>query len=183
MRMPPFNSAPDRKFVGCGTAQHSQTRSRTLASLALAIALLPGLTATAAETPWGHAHAVKQAYAKQKIVYDVTVDSESAMRSVISRAMLLADLNGSDPFDSKVVIVLHGNEIPFFAIKNYPKYRELMQRAQSATLSGVIEFRMCRLAAEFHGFNPEDIHGFVTLVPMADAEIVRLQQEGYAYMR
>jgi len=27
------------------------------------------------------------------------------------------------------------------------------------------------------------IHGLVTLVPMADAEIVRLQQEGYAYMR
>ena len=31
---------------------------------------------------------------------------------------------------------------------------------------------------------PEDIHGFVKLVPMADAEIVRLQREdGYAYMR
>jgi len=49
--------------------------------------------------------------------------------------------------------------------------------------SGVIEFRTCRLAAESHGFEPVTIHGLVTLVPMADAEIVRLQQEGYAYMR
>lgn len=154
-----------------------------LAGLLLAATLLPPQPARAAEAPWGHAQAMKQAYARQKVVYDVTVGSEDRMRSVISRAMLLSDLNGSDPFDSKVVILLHGNEIPFFAIKSYPKYRELMQRAQSATLPGVIEFRMCRLAAEMHGLQPEDIHGFVTLVPMADAEIVRLQQEGYAYMR
>lgn len=146
--------------------------------------LIPGL-ATAAEikAPWGSAKVVEQTYAKQKVVYDVAVGSEAAVRSVISRAVLLANLNGNDPFDSKVVIVLHGNEIPFFAIKNYAKYHELMQRAQSATQSGVIEFRMCRIAAKGHGFKPADIHGFVTMVPMADTEIVRLQQAGYAYMR
>lgn len=148
--------------------------------LAVALAAVPG---HASEAPWGQARSVEQSYARQKVVYDVTTGSEATLRGVISRAMLLADLNGSDPFDSKVVILLHGNEIPFFAIRNLPKYRELMQRAQGATLSGVIEFRMCRLAAEMHGLKPEDIHGFVTLVPMADAEIVRLQQAGYAYMR
>lgn len=163
--------------------RHRPASLRMLASMLAAIALQPGLTTAAPEAPWGQARTVTQTYAKQKVVYDVTVGNEASMRSVISRAMLLADFNGSDPFDSKIVIVLHGNEIPFFAIKNYPKYRELMQRAQGATLSGVIEFRMCRLAAESHGLEPEDIHGFITLVPMADAEIVRLQQAGYAYMR
>ncbi len=153
--------------------------------LLIATLSLPFNAASAAdpETPWGRGKAVAQAYAKQKVVYDVATSSEAAMRSVISRAQLLVDLNGSDPFDNKVVIVLHGNEIPFFAVKNLGKHRELMQRAQSATLTGLIEFRMCKLAAEGHGFQPEDIHGFVSLVPMADAEIVRLQQEGYAYMR
>ena len=34
-----------------------------------------------------------------------------------------------------------------------------------------------------HGLQSESIHGFVALVPMADTEIVQLQQEGYAYMR
>jgi intracellular sulfur oxidation DsrE/DsrF family protein len=157
---------------------------RTAVFALLFAALLPNLV-LAAETnaPWGHAKAVEQAYAKEKVVYDVAVDSEAAVRSVISRAVLLANLNGNDPFDTKVVIVLHGNEIPFFAIKNYAKYRDLMQRAQGATQTGVIEFRMCRIAAKGHGFEPADIHGFVTMVPMADAEIVRLQQAGYAYMR
>lgn len=153
-------------------------------TLFTALLFIPALAIAAnPDAPWGHAHAVEQTYAKQKVVYDVAVDSEAAVRSVISRAVLLANLNGNDPFDSKVVIVLHGNEIPFFAIKNYARYRELMQRAQSATQSGVIEFRMCRIAAKGHGFEPADIHGFVTMVPMADAEIVRLQQAGYAYMR
>lgn len=169
MRLDAFNSNPPLGLLAC--------------ALLLASVLPPPAAAAPVDAPWGRAQAVEQPYAKQKVVYDVAVGSESAMRSVISRAMLLASLNGSDPFDSKIVIVLHGNEIPFFAIKNHARYRELMQRAQSATLSGVIEFRMCRLAAEMHGFQPQDIHGFVTLIPMADAEIVRLQQAGYAYMR
>jgi hypothetical protein len=157
---------------------------RTFIFALLFAALLPNLALAAeANAPWGHAKAVEQAYAKEKVVYDVAVDSEAAVRSVISRAVLLANLNGNDPFDTKVVIVLHGNEIPFFAIKNDAKYRDLMQRAQGATQTGVIEFRMCRIAAKGHGFEPADIHGFVTMVPMADAEIVRLQQAGYAYMR
>lgn len=151
--------------------------------LLLTILLTPPALAAEAEAPWGRGKAVAQSYEKQKVVYDVMANSEGAMRSVISRAQLLLDLNGSDPFDNKVVIVLHGQEIPFFAVKNLDKHRELMQRAQSATQTGLIEFRMCKLAAEGQGFQPEDIHGFISLVPMADAEIVRLQQAGYAYMR
>jgi len=37
---------------------------------------------------------------------------------------------------------------------------------------------------EAQALKPEDIHGFVKMVPMADAERISLQQEnGYAYMR
>lgn len=39
-------------------------------------------------------------------------------------------------------------------------------------------------AAQGHGYEPEDIHGFVKMVPMGDAEIIRLQnEENHAYMR
>lgn len=59
-----------------------------------------------------------------------------------------------------------------------------MQRAQSLTVGTSVEFRMCRAAARLMRYQPEDVHGFVSMVPMADAEIVRLQQEeGYAYLR
>jgi intracellular sulfur oxidation DsrE/DsrF family protein len=166
------------------TPTHKEIAMRWFIFLIAALTLpLAPASAAGPEVPWGRGKVVEQSYAKQKVVYDVATSSEAAVRSVISRAQLLVDLNGSDPFETKVVIVLHGDEIPFFAVKNLGKHRELMQRAQSATLSGLVEFRMCKLAAQGHGFAPEDIHGFVTLVPMADAEIVRLQQAGYGYMR
>ncbi|MDP1682807.1 MAG: DsrE family protein, partial [Burkholderiales bacterium] len=105
------------------------------------------------------------------------------LERVLDRVSFLSQINGADPFENKFVIVLHGNEIPFFAIKNHAKYKALMQRAQSLSLDGIIEFRMCRVAARGHGFEPNDIHGFVTVVPMADAEIIELQRQGFAYMR
>jgi hypothetical protein len=155
-----------------------------------ALAIVLGLTllhfpqdALAGAPQWGAAKTMAIEYKGQKVVYDTAVNSVSALVSVLDSASYLSTLNGADPFDTRIVIVLHGNEIPFFAIKNYAKHKDLMIRAQSLTVGGIIEFRMCRIAAKGHGFEPKDIHGFVSMVPMGDAEIVRLQQEGYAYMR
>ena len=147
-----------------------------------ALAISPPLLADSA-APWGSAKVLDIQYSKQKVVYDAAVGSVAAMTSVIDRVSYLSEINGADPFDNKFVIVLHGKEIPFFAIRNYAKYKELMDRAQSLTVGGIIEFRMCRIAARSHGLEPGDVHGFVSMVPMGDAEIVRLQHEGYSYMR
>lgn len=136
-----------------------------------------------ATPPWGTSKVVDTQYTKQKVVYDTAVTTVEALTSVLDRASFLSTLNGADPFENKIVIVLHGNEIPFFGIKNFAKYKALMTRAQSLTVGGIIEFRMCRVAAKSRGYEPNDIHGFVTMVPMGDAEIVRLQQENYGYMR
>ena len=137
----------------------------------------------ASNAPWGSAKDLDIEYSRQKVVYDTAVSTVAALTSVLDRASYLSVLNGADPFDNKIVIVLHGHEIDYFATKNYPKHKALMERAQSLTVGGIIEFRMCRVAAEGRGYQPKDIHGFVSMVPMGDAEIVRLQHEGYAYMR
>ncbi len=135
-------------------------------------------------TPWGRAAVDNINYSPQKVLYDVSAANIDSFRHVLDRVSYLNNLYHADPFDASIVMVLHGDEIPFFAIANYDKYKDLMERARSLTVAGPIEFRMCRVAAEGHGFKPEDIHGFVKVVPMADAEIIRLQQEeGYAYMR
>ena len=134
--------------------------------------------------PWGRATAEKINYSPQKVLYDVSAANIDAFTRVLDRVSYLNNIYNADPFEASIVLVLHGDEIPFFAVDNYAKYKGLMERARSLTIAGPIEFRMCRVAAEGHGLNPEDIHGFVKVVPMADAEIVRLQQaEGYAYMR
>ena len=149
-----------------------------IAALALS---LPGLAADTA--PWGSARELDIQYSGQKVVFDTTTGSIAGLTSVLDRVSYLSLLNNADPFESKIVIVIHGDAIPFFAIKNYARYKDLMARAQSLSVGGIIEFRMCKLAAQSLGFKPKDIHGFVSMVPMGDAEIVRLQQEGYAYMR
>jgi intracellular sulfur oxidation DsrE/DsrF family protein len=153
--------------------------------LACLFAVLSITSVFAAETaPWGTGKPRNVDYAPQRVVYDVAVSDHAALSRVLDRASYLNNLYQADPFAASIVLVLHGDEIPLFAIENYAKYQELMTRAQSLTVGGTIEIRMCQIAARGHGFDPEDIHGFVQIVPMADAEIVRLQQEeGYAYMQ
>lgn len=133
--------------------------------------------------PWGTATALEKNYSRQKVVYDVTAGSVSALTSLLDRASFLSQLNGADPFENKIVLVIHGDAIPLFAIKNYAQYQSLMARAHSLSVGGIIEFRLCRAAARVAGYQPQDFHGFITPVPMADAEIIDLQHQGYAYMR
>ncbi len=140
--------------------------------------------AFAAEPAWGRAKLTETEYKPQKVVYDVSVDTVKKVESVLDRASYLSTITGADPFDSSIVLVLHGNEIPFFAIKNSEKYHAIMQRAASLVTSEVLKIKMCKIAAEGKGLQPKDIHGFVEMVPMGDAEIIRLQnEENHAYMR
>lgn len=146
--------------------------------------LAPSLAAADGNAPWGRATFKEAAYAPQRVVYDVAVSSPAELEGVLDRVSYLNNIYQANPFDSSIVVVLHGDEIPLFAVKNHEKNRELMARAQSLTQAGPIQFRMCVVAARAHGYKPEDIHGFVQMVPMADAEIVKLQRQGgYAYMR
>ncbi|MGD8514327.1 MAG: DsrE family protein [Granulosicoccaceae bacterium] len=133
--------------------------------------------------PWGQATINHPEYQEQKVVYDLTDDTGESLSNIFSRIGYLSKLNGDDPFDTKIVVVIHGDAIPFFSISSTKQYRKLMELAYSQTLNETVEFRMCQASARLRGFTASDIHGFVTMVPMADAEIVRLQKAGYAYMR
>jgi len=155
-----------------------------IGSISLFLILMSQLTVAAESTPWGGTKAQNYSYKPQKVVYDVSKKTLKAMSGVLDRASFLSRITGADPFDSSIVLVLHGGEIPFFARKNYKKYKELMHRAQSLVDSEVLKIKMCQVAAEAHGFKPEEIHGFVEMVPMGDAEIIRLQnEENHAYMQ
>jgi len=143
-----------------------------------------GVAAEKIDAPLGHAKSLDIQYKPQKLLYDLTTADPEELDNILDRASLLFKMYDSDVFDSSIVIVIHGDSIPFFAIDNYVKYQERMRRANSLTVGSTIEFRMCKMAAKVMKYEPKDIHGFVKMIPMADAEIVRLQkEEGYAYMR
>lgn len=135
-------------------------------------------------SPWGGASVTATEYKPQKVVYDVHVKTVEAVESVLDRASYLSSITGADPFDQSIVLVLHGPELSFFAIENYAKYKTLMHRAQSLVESEALSIKMCKIAAQSQGHSPADIHGFIEIVPMGDAEIIRLQyEEGHAYMQ
>ena len=134
--------------------------------------------------PWGHGKLTPTEYKPQKVVYDVTTGKLEIMDHVLDRASYLSTITGADPFDQSIVLVLHGSAIKFFAINNTGEYQNMLERAESLVSGEVLKIKMCKLAAQAQGFKPEDIHGFVELVPMGDAEIIRLQyEENHAYMQ
>jgi len=135
------------------------------------------------DTPWGRADRLEIEYEPQKVVYDLTSGDKARLSSVLDRVAHLYKLYDSDTFDSSIIIVIHGDAIPFFAIRESEKNRDIMARAQSLTVGSSVEFRMCSAAARLLNYEAKDIHGFVKMVPMADAEIIRLQHEGYAYLQ
>ncbi len=138
----------------------------------------------ATNAPWNGAAVTLTEYKPQKVVYDVHVKTVKAVESVLDRASYLSTITGADPFDQSIVLVLHGTELSFFAIENYKKYKELMHRAQSLVESEALTIKMCKIAAQSQGYSSEDIHGFIEMVPMGDAEIIRLQyEEAHAYMQ
>jgi len=142
------------------------------------------LLADSSSAPWGGAKLTPTEYKPQKVVYDVHVKTVEAIESVLDRASHLSKITGADPFDQSIVLVLHGKELHFFAIKNYKKYKDIVNRAQSLVESEALTIKMCKIAAQSQGFEPEDIHGFIEMVPMGDAEIIRLQyEEAHAYMQ
>ena len=152
--------------------------------IAILIASTGSMTAHAQTAPWGAAVAQESSYTPQKVVYDVSVSTPEAFDIILDRLSGLSIEYGADPFDASIIAVLHGPEMSFFDIREFDKYEELVRRAQSLTVGGVIELRMCQRAARNMGIEPEHVHGFIQMVTMADAEIVRLQQEeDYAYTK
>jgi len=179
-RSPSQSPTESGSGVACAATRTARAVRRRIA---LGLLLAPLSLAAHARAPWGSAQTLERDYAPARVVYDVDAADAAALARVLDRVSYLNKVYEANPFDSSIVVVVHGEAIPLFGIRDLDRYREVMERAQSLTRSGPIEFRICRADAAMRGYAPSDLHGFAQMVPMADAEIVRLQNDGYAYMR
>ena len=80
-----------------------------------------------------------------------------------------------------MVVVTHGPELRVFAKENYDKYQGIVDKMAALSDKGV-KFHMCNNAMRAAGFKPEDMHGFITVVPAGFPEIAYLQSKGYKYI-
>jgi len=121
-------------------------------------------------------------YAPTKVVYDVVSSDATELSHILDRATLLQNIYQHDTFDASIILVVHEGAIPLFA-KNNKKHHELRQRVKSLTLGEIIQIRVCEASANMQGLDKKDFDRFIQLVPMADAEIIALQNNGYAYLK
>jgi len=86
-----------------------------------------------------------------------------------------------DVANSRLVVVMHGNELHMLSRSNRAAYPDIYDELKTLVDQGVL-FKVCRNAAKFRGYAPEDFYDVVTVVPAAMTELVKWQAQGYAYI-
>ena len=118
-----------------------------------------------------------------KAVWDFNFQDPKSVGFVFNNVAALlkaAQENGPHEIDPvKVVIVSHGPEVVLWAKKNYSKYKDIVDRAASFAQQGV-RFEVCKNDAAALGFKPEDLDGFVTVIPAGPYALTYWQNKGYA---
>lgn len=165
--------------------KHALLRASLIVAFATSWLSYP-TAAQQADAPYGSAtfatYSDIESIKQLKVVWDFNFTDPKAVGTVFNyvNALLQAttEFGPHEIEPIKVVIVSHGPELVVFAKKNYGKYKEIVDRASRLAKQGV-KFEICRNAATFQGFAPEDLHGFVSVVPPAPYALAYWQSKGY----
>lgn len=150
-----------------------------IASAAAVLLAATGLSVPAYSdelAPYGTAKVDMHEYPTIDAVFDVNYDDPNSLNILYAFVK-----NTSKPLGGKMVVVTHGPELRVFAKENYEKYQGIVDKMAELADAGV-DFRMCNNAMRAAGYQADDIHGFVTIVPAGFPEIAHLQHQGYSYI-
>ena len=117
----------------------------------------------------------------KKAILDISVHTLDGLRVLLDRAEQLAMTPRPEGEDASVVLVLHGPEIEFFSIRNYDRYRNIVDQAARLDAFDVVDVKICRTMMAIKGIPRDDIPSFIEQVPYGPAEIERLLRDGYVY--
>jgi intracellular sulfur oxidation DsrE/DsrF family protein len=122
-----------------------------------------------------------QGAVQQGMVLDVSVHSLDELKVLLDRAEEIAARPQSPGENAGVVLVLHGPEVEYFAISNYPRYKEIVDQAARLDAFDVVDVKICQSMMDRLGVGREDIPAFIEQVPYGPGEVERLVREGYVY--
>ncbi|MDQ3028148.1 MAG: DsrE family protein [Pseudomonadota bacterium] len=152
---------------------------RAILSLAVLIAagtILSGEALAADFAPYGTAKVDMHTMPVTNVVFDVNYEDPQKLNVLYAFVK-----NTRKETRGNVVVVTHGPELRAFAKENYEKYQGAVDRMAELAKEGV-EFKMCNNAMRAAGFQAEDMHGFVTVVPAGFPELAYWQAKGYQYV-
>ena len=114
-----------------------------------------------------------------RAVLDISVHTIEGLRVLLDRAEELAMRPQAQGEEASVVLVLHGPEVEFFSIRNYEKYKDIVDQAARLDAFDVVDVKICQSMLDVQGIDGDDIPSFIEQVPLGPGEINRLVQEGY----
>lgn len=137
-----------------------------------ALVLMAGLAISAAP-------AAAEDYGAQKVVYHFNTNNPQTNGAGLKNIQNHLNAVGKDKLT--VVALVHSAAWEMVAkAKADPKQVEKMQ----ALIGQGVAFKMCNNTLQDKGLNPEtDLAIPMTVVPAGVAELTKLQQEGYAYIK
>ena len=115
-------------------------------------------------------------------VADISLHTEAELETLLSRVEQLLERPRKSGEAPLVALVLHGPEVEFFALKNYPQYREMVDHAAKLAALGAVDISICQTQMRTRGIGEDEVPAFLRQVPYGPGEVRRLLDSGYVYM-
>ncbi len=116
------------------------------------------------------------------VVFDITLHEVKDIELLFARLEKLVTEPHAQGELPRIALVLHGPEVEFFALKNYPRYQDLVDLAAKLTAFEIIEIKACQTRMQSLGLSGSDMPAFIDLVPFGPDEVERLVEESYVRM-
>lgn len=150
------------------------------------VLLKPSDTATAPQSgvpaPPPETRAPPPSEAPAGFVADISLHTEAELETLLDRVEQLLDRPRKSGEAPLVSLVLHGPEVEFFALKNYPQYRGVVDHAAKLAALGAVDVSICQTQMRTRGIGEDEVPGFLRQVPYGPQEVQRLLDSGYVYM-
>jgi intracellular sulfur oxidation DsrE/DsrF family protein len=115
-------------------------------------------------------------------VADISLHTEAELEALLGRVEQLLERPRKSGEAPLVSLVLHGPEVEFFALKNYPQYRGVVDHAAKLAALGAVDISICQTQMRTRGIGEDEVPGFLRQVPYGPQEVQRLLDSGYVYM-
>jgi len=113
---------------------------------------------------------------------DISVHTVEELELLFDRVEALLDRPRSEGEAPIISLVLHGPEVGFFALKNYPRYKHVVDRAAKLAALGAVDMSICQTQMRLQGIGKSEVPGFLRQVPFGPEEVERLRKQGYIAM-
>lgn len=116
------------------------------------------------------------------LLADVSLHTVEELDLLFERIERLLDRPLSEGEQPLVSLVLHGPEVEFFALKNYDRYKSVVDRAAKLAALGAVDISICQTRMKHYGIASDEVPSFLRQVPYGPGEVQRLLDEGFVYM-